>query len=251
MGENSKIAWTDHTFNPWMGCTKVSAGCAHCYAEALVTGRMGKDVWGPDATRQVTSAANWRKPVQWNRRWLKRSLDTPRLRRERVFCGSLCDVFEDHPVAHEARDRLWELIRDTPHLDWLLLTKRPELIERNLPYGWDERKCWPNVWLGTSIENNDVVHRADALRQIKARVRFLSYEPALGPIDKVNLKGIDWVICGGESGPGFRPMDMAWARSIGIRCKLRNIPFFFKQVAAFRPGTGDLDGETIQEVPWS
>lgn len=241
MAENSKIAWTHHTFNPWMGCVKVSAGCANCYAEKLVTGRMGLDVWGVDASRKVTSVQNWKKPYKWDRDAALAG------ERHRVFCASLCDVFEDHRVAHEYRPRLFDLMRETPNLDWLLLTKRPERISSCLPDSWFPG--WPNVWLGTSIEDNSVVERAVHLRKVATIVRFVSYEPAIGPIDQLNLEGINWLICGGESGPRFREMKLTWAREIRDRCRQLNVPFFFKQVSAFRPGQGDLDGKLIREYP--
>lgn len=241
MAENSNISWTDHTFNPWMGCVKVSAGCANCYAESLVTGRMGRDVWGADKPRHVTSESNWRNPVKWNRKAAAQG------RRDRVFCASLCDVFEDHATANATRPDLWSLIRETPNLDWLLLTKRPQRIFECLPSDWGDG--YQNVWLGTSIENNEVAERARILAEVPAVVRFISYEPALGQIDRVPLEGIDWLIVGGESGSGFRPMDPDWAREARDRCRAEGVAFFFKQLSAFRPGQGDLDGEKIQEFP--
>lgn len=241
MAEESKISWTDNTFNPWMGCVKVSAGCANCYAEQLVTGRMGRDVWGADKQRQVTSAQNWHNPVKWNRKALKEG------RRVKVFCASLCDVFEDHEVANNNRPMLFALIRDTPHLDWLLLTKRPERLRACLPYDWGQG--WPNVWLGTSIEDNAVIGRADFLRQVPAVVRFISYEPAIGPVDELELDGIDWLICGGESGSNFRELDPQWARDIRDRCDAADVAFFFKQLSGFRPGHGELDGSKPQAFP--
>ncbi len=243
MSEVTLIAWTDHTFNPWMGCTKVSDGCAHCYAETLTKNRMGLSLWGPNGKRQVTSSSNWRKPVQWNREAQVAGTQ------QRVFCASLCDVFEDHPVADATRPRLWELIRSTPHLAWQLLTKRPERIARNLPDDWGEGG-WPNVWLGTSIENNFFVARADHLREIPAVVRFISYEPALGPLDGLNLDGLDWIIYGGESGPGFRPEDKQWARDIYGRCQERGVVFFHKQSAGWRTELGiELDGQIVRNYP--
>lgn len=240
MGDTTKIAWTDHTFNPWMGCAKVSAGCANCYAETFTRNRMGKSLWGADGTRQVTSDANWRKPLRWNRDAEAEG------RRHRVFCASLCDVFEDHPVAEETRPRLWRLIAATPCLDWQLLTKRPEAAAGMAGYFWDAN---PNVWIGTSIEGQWVAERADVLRWVPAAVRFISYEPALGPLD-IDLDGIHWVICGGESGPGYRPMDLDWARAMRDRCRAADVAFFFKQQSGPRPGMGDtLDGERIQEFP--
>lgn len=244
MAEGSIIAWTTHTFNPWMGCFKVSDGCKHCYADKLVTGRMGFQVWGPPATtpRRVTSSAIWAKPATWNRQAAKADEETF------VFCASLCDVFEDHPTADETRPRLWEVIRSTPHLTWQLLTKRPDRIAAHLPADWG--KGWPHVWLGTSIEDMRVAWRADYLRTIPAVVRFVSYEPALGPLDDLNLAGLDWIIYGGESGPGYRPHDLAWPRVMRDRCAEADVAFFFKQSAAPRTEMGiRLDGELVRLWP--
>lgn len=242
MGTDTKIAWAHHTFNPWMGCTKVSDGCKFCYAEELTTRRMGLSIWGPTATRQVTSKSNWAKPRRWHRDAIREH------RTFRVFCASLCDVFEDHPVANAARPYLWELIEDTPLLQWLLLTKRPERIPLCLPDDWGTG--WPNVWLGTSIEDARVIERADILRMMPAVVRFISYEPALGPLDALDLTGIDWVIYGGESGPHFRPENKDWARTMRDKCKASGVAFFHKQSAARFTETGTLlDGELLQAFP--
>lgn len=245
MAENSHISWCHHTLNPWMGCTKVSRGCKFCYAEKHAH-RYGWDVWGPTKLRKVAAESTWKKARTWNRqakRWRKQT---------RVFCGSLCDVFEDHPIAEETRPRLWNLIWETPYLDWLLLTKRPERIKACLPADWNEiGQGYPNVWLGTSIEDATVADRAVPLAAVPAAVRFISYEPALGPIaSTVNLFGIDWVIYGGESGPGHRPNDLQWARDIRDKCRRNSVAFFFKQSGGPRAGTGTLlDGEAIQEFP--
>src|SRR5690606_27810700 len=138
------IAWTDYTFNPWLGCTKVSAGCDNCYAETLARNRMGLRIWGQDAERRPTSAAYWKKPVRWNKDAKEAG------ERRRVFCGSMCDWAEKNPVAERIRPKLWDLIRETPWLDWMMLTKRPGRIARCLPPDWGEG--WPHVWLGTSVE---------------------------------------------------------------------------------------------------
>jgi protein gp37 len=152
----------------------------------------------------------------------------------RVFCASVCDVFEDHPVAEETRPRLWRLIRETPWLDWQVLTKRADRIAADLPANWP----YQNVWLGVSIENADYVWRADELREIPAAVRFISYEPALGPLDDLDLSGIDWVIYGGESGPGYRQHDLAWPRAMLKKCAEAGAAFFYKLSAAPRTEMG-------------
>lgn len=225
----TRIAWTDFSFNPWKGCMKVSDGCKHCYAETLIVGRFKQPLWGPATTtrRDRTGEKNWRKPLQWNR-------EAARLgRASRVFCASLSDVFEPHPMVAPWREELWALIRATPHLHWQLLTKRPEEIAGMLPADWENG--YPNVWLGCSIENNDTVARADHLRQIPAAVRFISYEPALGPLTMLDLSGIDWLIYGGESGHGRRPDRYEWATSIERACHRHGVAFFMKQVSAPTP----------------
>lgn len=242
MAEKSIIAWTENTFNPWMGCVKVSPGCANCYAETLTKNRMGIHVWGKNSVRQVTSASNWKKPVAWNKEAAARGSQM------RVFCASLCDVFEDHPTANANRPRLFDLIRATPHLDWQLLTKRPERIRDNLPADWGQG--WHNVWLGTSIENNAYVGRADILRAIPATVRFISYEPAIGPLTDIDLSGIDWLIYGGESGSGWRPEDKQWARDVKAKCEEYRTAFFHKQSAGYRTELGiELDGKIVRNYP--
>lgn len=166
----------------------------------------------------------------------------------RVFCASLCDVFEDHVVANATRPRLWRLIKSTPMLDWQLLTKRPERIAANLPDDWGDG--WPNVWLGTSIESNEYCHRADTLRKIPATVHFVSYEPALGPLDDINLENIQWLIYGGESGPGWRREDKQWARDVRDKCAIAGTAFFHKQSAGYRTELGiELDGEIVRNYP--
>lgn len=241
MSESTIIAWTDHTANFWLGCQKVSDGCKHCYAETLTTNRMGLKVWGPGATRQVAKAV-WGNVLKWNRDAERAGV------RRRCFTMSLGDVFEDHPVANETRPRVWDIIRRCQSLDFQVLTKRPERIAECLPADWGDG--WPNVWLGTSIEDNRVVGRADHLRRIPAVVRFVSYEPAIGPVDQLDLTGIDWLICGGESGPGHRQMDVQWARDIRDRCRAHGTAFFFKQSSAHRTEMGiELDGQIVREYP--
>jgi protein gp37 len=253
MGSETKIQWTDHTFNPWVGCTKVSEGCRNCYAEAQNKHwRSGRN-WGPGAPRQRTTAANWREPLKWN------ALAEKEGRQHRVFCASLADVF-DSEAPEGARADLFELIRSTPRLDWQLLTKRPQNIPAMLPSGWGEGDPWPNVWLGTSVEDQRAAdERIGHLIRVPAAVRFLSCEPLLGPVD---LKGklvqwerdgstffhpvprstarrlLDWVIVGGESGAKnvARRFDLAWASSLIGQCRAAGVPVFMKQL-------GDNAGE--------
>lgn len=241
MADKTAIAWTDHTFNIAWGCVKVSPGCKNCYADTQ-SRRYGHDVWGPNKPRRTFGEKHWNEPLKWNRAAEVEGV------RKRVFCSSMCDVFEDHPTINAEREKLWPLIRATPWLDWQILTKRAERIAANLPADW--RDGYENVWLGVSIENNDYVQRADHLRLVPATVRFVSYEPALGPLDQLDLNGIDWIIYGGESGAKYRNHDFAWARDIRKRCETFGVAFFYKQSAAFHPERGTtLDGELVRSYP--
>jgi protein gp37 len=214
--KNSSIEWTTDTFNPWWGCTKVSPGCTHCYAETL-SNRYGKDVWGAGKQRLRTSAKYWEGPLAWDRKAAR----TGQIRR--VFCASMADVF-DPEVPAEWRADLFELIRQTQNLSWLLLTKRPsEIPSLGLPP--------ETVWLGTSVEDQRrAQERIPQLLKIPATVHFLSVEPLLEPVDLGSLQGINWIICGGESGPRCRPMNIEWARSVRDQCRDAGIAFFCKQL---------------------
>ena len=245
--QNSKIEWTDHTFNPWWGCQRVSPGCEYCYAETMAH-RYNFRVWGPAKTtgRREMSANYWRQPLRWND--AARRAGT----RARVFCASMADVFEDHPAVVAWRQRLWTVVQDTPWLDWLLLTKRPENIKYMLPLAWQDAPR-DNVWIGTSVEDQQRANeRIPHLLRVPAKVRFLSCEPLLGPLDLDHFliddrtrigddvhyhdhPALHWVICGGESGPGARPMHPAWARSLRDQCEAARVAFFFKQWGEYAP----------------
>lgn len=278
MGQESKIEWTDHTFNPWWGCTKVSPGCKFCYAETLAT-RWDKDVWGPKKPRRMMSEAYWKQPERWNREAEAAGV------RKRVFCASMADVFEGPSTmpeeswapVHEARHRLLDLIHDTPNLDWQLLTKRPQNVGE-MYRDWLENTCGSsryqdnrfdydsgyltNICLGTSVESQkEADERIPELLKIPAKVRFLSCEPLIGPVllesyvegheprlQRAYLRNtvcpatmanyhtrVDWVICGGESGHGARPMHPDWARSLRDQCTAAGVPFFFKQFGEWLP----------------
>ncbi len=216
MADTTEISWTDHTFNPWWGCTKVAPGCDNCYAEAWDK-RWGGNHWGKGTQLRIMSDANWKKPRQWNRKQPG----------TKVFCGSMCDVFDKNaPVGQ--RERLWDLIRETPDLHWQLLTKRAPNFEKYLPDDWGDG--YENVWLGVTVENQKHgLPRIDILREIPAKVRFLSVEPLLENLGFFNLTGIHWVIAGGESGPNARPMYGEWLEMVRKNCNLENVPFFFKQ----------------------
>ena len=255
MSTVTNIEWTNSTFNPWIGCTKVSPGCDHCYAEAL-NSRFNGGNWGPHAARRRTSEAAWQLPLRWNRAALKHK------KRHLVFCASMADVF-DNVVPDEWRADLFALIRATPALTWQLLTKRPQNIERMLPPDWGHG--YPNVWLGTSVENQEEAkRRIPFLLETPAEKRFLSCEPLLGLIDlttihrtpdpgffgdclrwyhrglcheqsRIAYPTIDWVICGGESGPKARPMHPDWARNLRDQCAESGVPFFMKQWGEWAP----------------
>ncbi|NJL04486.1 MAG: phage Gp37/Gp68 family protein [Chloroflexaceae bacterium] len=229
MAEFSPIEWTDHTFNPWWGCTKVSAGCTNCYAETWAL-RYGGNLWGKHAPRRMFGEQHWQQPLRWNRQALAQG------RRFRVFCASMADVFEDHPDVASARQRLWDVIRATPNLDWLLLTKRPEHILAMLPAAWRMRLP-DNIWIMTSVENQEQAERRiPLLLAVPAAVRALSVEPLLSPVDLSQwLDALDWVIVGGESGQKARPLDPAWVRTIRDQCVGAGVPFFFKQWGTYAP----------------
>jgi len=241
MGETTAIGWCDHTFNPWRGCTHVSPGCEHCYAEAMarrVGGRHGS--WGAGGARVVASEAYWRTPLRWNAKAAAAGL------RRRVFCASMADVFEDRPDLVAPRGRLFDLIAETPALDWLLLTKRPGNVARL----YDPQ---PNVWLGVSVEDQRRAReRIPVLLAAPAVVRFVSAEPLLEPLDLGPWIGaLDWVIVGGESGPQCRPMEPAWPRRLRDQCTAAGVAFFFKQWGGRTHAAGGslLDGREWVEHP--
>lgn len=303
MVQNSKIEWTHHTFNPWRGCTKVSDGCTNCYAEKM-SGRNPKTlgVWGKYGTRVVASESMWKQPLKWDRAAVEAG------ERHRVFCASLADVFEGYDTmpdasleaVKEARFRLLShIFRRTPSLDWLLLTKRPENFRQVLldtvngqwadpadvtdkVHAWLDGNYPPNVWIGTSVENQEKADkRIPELLKIPAKVRFLSMEPLLGPVDLSRWlrrtltteernsiydatggmepyqlacqkaegdNEIQWVIVGGESGAKARPFEISWARSIIDQCKAAGVPVFVKQLGKVPYGTPE-DWVHINQVP--
>lgn len=296
MAENSKIEWTNHTFNPWRGCTKVSPGCEHCYAETqskrnpAVLGQ-----WGKGKPRVLASEDMWRQPLKWNKVAELRhheaaviraaGIESSRLAelevRPRVFCASLADWL-DEEVPIQWLGRLLALIYLTPHLDWLLLTKRPQNFQARIEstaarlsdnecedlgswaIDWMNGQAPHNIWLGTTVEDQTRANeRIPQLLSISAQVRFLSCEPLLGPVDISEnfwLRGqsrrqdktltppgtapkVEWVICGGESGPLARPMHPDWARSLRDQCAAAKVPFFFKQWGEWLPGCQYQEGD--------
>jgi len=228
-----------HSFNPWWGCTRVSPGCDHCYAEAL-DARAGGAHWGQGVPRRTFGDRYWAGPLKWNEAARKAG------QRARVLCASMADVF-DAEAPPGLLERLWRLIPQTPHLDWLLLTKRPARIARGLPADWGHG--YPNAWLGVTVENQELAsQRIPVLLSVPARWRFLCAEPLLGPVDlRPWPQGIDWVIAGGESGPRARRVQSDWVRGLRDSCQELGIPFYFKQWG-YRPGH-TLDGRTWEELP--
>ncbi len=251
--KNSRIEWCDHTFNPWIGCSKVSEGCAHCYAETL-NKRMGWVEWGDRGQRKRTSDSYWHEPLAWNR---EAQLSGGR---QLVFCASLADWL-DHKVPTRWRTDLLDLIAATPWLDWLLLTKRPEswparIAEcaglSELAVSWWLGQAPKNIWFGYSVENQITLdERSRCATKIPAVVRFISAEPLLGNLEFSGRIPADWVIVGGESGHVVRPMQPEWARSIRDQCHAAGVPFFFKQWGGTNKNhTGrTLDGRTWDQYP--
>ncbi|WP_428661279.1 DUF5131 family protein [Reyranella sp.] len=219
MAEHTRIEWVDHTFNPWIGCTRVSPACDNCYAAAMSHRRR----WArfeARAPRRRTSAGNWLLPLRWNRKAEAAGV------RAKVFGPSLADPF-DAEVSPEWREDYLRLIEATPSLDWILLTKRP-LVARKFFAG---RKVPDNLWPGITAENQTTLDlRAPHLLAIDARVRVVSAEPLLGPLDVSQWSaGLGWIIAGGESGPRARPSNPDWFRSLRAQCVAAGIPLFFKQ----------------------
>ena len=279
MAERTDIEWTDATFNPWIGCTKVSSACDHCYAEVSTPARTMGVIWGVKEDRHRTSVANWKLPRRWNAQ--HDEFFAAHGHRRRVFCASLADVF-DNAVSAQWRFDLLRLIIETPNLDWLLLTKRignaAEMLEQAMRALTVGREGWrdnylPNVWLGATICNQEEADRdIPKLLAVPARVRFLSMEPLLGPVDlsaididghsevyplkgtrgcedadgnaAPDLPALDWVIAGGESGASARPMHPDWARGLRDQCAAAGVPYLFKQHGEWMPTV--RNGEHIE-----
>ena len=235
MGKETGISWTKHTFNPWWGCTAVSAGCDHCYAEAFDK-RVGGSHWGKGQPRRVFGEKHWAEPLAWNATAMKAG------KAALVFCASMADVMDDEAPEGQ-RERLWDLIDATPHLIWQLLTKRPQRYARSLPLSFRHG----NVWLGATTEdqpNYDL--RWPLLFDAATRrglVSFVSYEPALGPV-RLRGKQIslpvapDWLIFGAESGPGRRPAERQWLDDVKRDCEMTGTKLFVKQFSAATPKAG-------------
>ncbi len=251
MGAKTKIQWTDHTFNCWWGCTRVSPGCENCYAETFAK-RFGVQ-WGAKEKRRLFGNKHWAEPLTWN------TAAAHAGERRRVFCASMADVFEARRDLDDERTRLWTLIVQTPHLDWQLLTKRPDNMLRLTPPWW--RSSWPpNAWAGCTVEDQlRADERIPDLLKVPA-LHFLSCEPLLSAVDLTRLHddemgarwnaltmGIDWVICGGESGRNARPMQLDWVRSLRDQCVAAGVAFHFKQWGQSAP-PDQLPDETARAV---
>ena len=245
--QNTKIEWAHDTLNWWWGCAKVSPACEHCYAEMMckLFGQ-GRAVWGATGKRWI------RENAVRDAHKILRLAETGE--RRRVFVNSMSDTFEEHPGLTEARIDALGFMAAYSAVNWLLLTKRPENVRRMVPTAWLDD--WPaHVWIGTTVEDQKRAdERIPVLLSIPAKVRFLSCEPLLGPVTINSIggdvleselnEGVDWIICGGESGAGARPMHLDWARSLRDQCQAGGVPFFFKQWGEWIPE--DDDGPMVR-----
>lgn len=234
MAAETSIEWTEFTWNPVTGCEKISQGCKHCYAE-----RMARRLHAMGSARYADGFAP---TLHWDLIDVPRHWKKPRL----VFVNSMSDLFQEM-VPIEFIEKIFAVMRDCPQHTFQVLTKRSERLAQLAP-----RLPWPsNVWMGVSVEDDRVVERVSHLRHVQAAVRFLSCEPLIGPLHELDLDGIDWVIVGGESGPGARPMKQEWVEAIRDRCAKAGTAFFFKQWGGVRKHTTgrSLDGRTYDEMP--
>lgn len=240
----TKIEWTDEVWNPMTGCTKISRGCDNCYAHTIAH-RRTRDIYlaQPPVRDTAASRADPFAPRFWPER-----LDIPRRWRgaRRIFVNSMSDVFHAHFAIEQIRS-VFAVMHECPQHQFQLLTKRPERALRLA----GELQWADNIWLGTSVEDMSVARRVDSLRRVPAKVRFISAEPLLGPLDGLDLSGIDWVIGGGESGAGYRPVDITWARGLRELCDRHSVAFFWKQWGGrtSKSGGRDLDGRTWSAYP--
>ena len=258
----TNIAWCDGTFNTVWGCSKISEGCRNCYADEfskkLGFGSTRPNLWGEakstkagkgynvEMGRRVFGADYWNKLLKWNQ--MARDKNSIVM----VFTSSMADNFEKHPTTARELEKLWSYIRKTPNIHYQILPKRAERIRECLPEDWyDYRNGYPNVWLGVSVESNEVAYRFnDYLADIPAAVRFMSYEPAIGPLTDIRWEQLDWLIAGGESGSQRRPFEHDWARYVHQQWKAHGVAFFYKQDTAFRSSSNPyLDGKKYYEYP--
>lgn len=238
MSDKTAIEWTDATWNPVTGCTKISAGCDHCYAERFAErwrGTKGHPYeHGFDLTlrpERVEQPLSWRQPRM-------------------IFVNSMSDLFHKE-VPAEFVDKVFDTMEAADWHIFQVLTKRSSLLKKYINRRYKDRLAPKHIWLGVSVEDGSKKSRVKHLQESNASVRFLSIEPLVGAVGALDLRGIHWVIVGGESGPGYRPMQLEWAKEVRDQCKNAKVPFFFKQWGGARPKSGgnELDGETIMEYP--
>jgi protein gp37 len=243
----TNIPYAHYSFSPWQGCEKVSSGCRHCFAEAVDERFYGGGAWGPNKPRRMQREAYWQEPIEWHRRAKKRGV------RKQVLCGTMCDVLMPSPYENvaRARKRLWNLIEETPFLDWMILTKRAPQIMLIPP----SIRTAENVWLGVTVEDQQrAEERLPVMLSFEATIRWVSAEPLLEPLDlRPWLPEIDWLVAGAESGRGRRNMLLDWARDLRDQCRDAETAFFFKQ--AYDKGSDkkverpELDGQKHVEMP--
>lgn len=242
--QTSKIEWTESTWNPVRGCTRVSEGCKFCYAERIAARFSDKGMAYEGLAKHTKSGPRWTQEVRVVREVFEAPLKWRKPRR--IFVNSMSDLFHEKVLLPEIQE-IFAVMAEANWHQFQILTKRADrLLECNSVLPWP-----PNVWMGVSVEDARVIHRIDALRQTDAQIKFLSLEPLLGPLSDLELSEIDWVIVGGESGPGARPMDKKWVIDIRDRCAEAEVPFFFKQWGGVRKSkTGrELDGRFYDEMP--
>ncbi len=255
MAQTTTIEWTETTWNPVIGCTKVSPGCVHCYAERMAHRLVAMAKADREAGRNAGKKATYLNVVgrdgAWNGKVYldEQAVETPRRWRSprMIFVNSMGDLFH-HGVSLEFVRRVFTVMNGCPQHTFQILTKRPERAAR-----FSSKLQWtPNIWMGATVETADFTCRAKHIQETGAKVKFLSVEPLLGPIPKLPLTGIDWVIVGGESGPGARPMLADWVRQIQKRCVEHKVPFFFKQWGGIdkKANGRTLDGRTWDEMPF-
>lgn len=245
MANNSSIEWTEATWNPVSGCTVISPGCTNCYAMRMAARleAMGQEKY-TGLTRKTGGRHKWNGQVKLDHN----SLDIPKKWKtgRLIFVNSMSDLFQDRVPLSFVKE-VFKTIEDTPRHTYQILTKRADLLAAaSGELNWPE-----NLWMGVSVENVDYVHRIDMLRGTRARTKFLSLEPLLGPLDDLNLNGVDWVIAGGESGPGARPLEIGWVRNIRDQCLKQGVAFHFKQWGGVNKKKAGrlLDGRTWDEFP--
>jgi protein gp37 len=237
MSEKSSIEWTDSSWNPCTGCTKISSGCINCYAERLSKRlqKMNPNGKYKNGFRLTLHYNDIELPLKWK---------TPRI----IFVNSMSDLFHKN-IPDDFIEKVFMTMKKAYWHTFQVLTKRPERMRYFTNNVFKE--VLPNVWLGTTIENRDVLNRLEILKQVKARINFISFEPLVGPIGEINLSGIDWVIVGGESGPNYRAIKKEWILEIKRQCEASEVPFYFKQWGGFTPKRNGriLDGRIYDQYP--